>query len=131
MKKLLLTSVAALFLATGTASAASIEVPKQYRGLWCYSNGKNNIARYYRCREATGEDYEYIGRSRMKIDEETSCPIIAVKPTAKGHRLTWRCLSSTATLPDGTEVNVGPIIKSGNVDVWLVHGRLHEKWIEQ
>jgi hypothetical protein len=128
MKKLLLTSVAALFLTTGIASAASIEVPKQYRGLWCYSNGNNNIARYYRCRKATGEDYEHIGRTHMKIDEENSCPIIAVKPTAKGHRLTWRCLPS-ATLPDGTEFE--PVTKSGNVDVWLVHDRLHEKWIEQ
>jgi hypothetical protein len=35
MKKTLLTGIAALFLATGTAHA--VEIPKQYRGVWCHT----------------------------------------------------------------------------------------------
>jgi len=38
MKKLLLTGIAVLLLATGTAQA--VEIPKQYRGAWCPTNNK-------------------------------------------------------------------------------------------
>ena len=46
---------------------------------------------YYRCREATSEGYQHIRRDRIKLSEEGDCRIIAVTPTAKGHRLRVYC----------------------------------------
>jgi hypothetical protein len=59
LKRLLITSVAALLLATGTARAEN--VPSMYRGLWCLVGHQGET--YRRCREADGEDYLEIQRS--------------------------------------------------------------------
>jgi hypothetical protein len=87
--KTLLAGIAALSALTASvAHAVSAEVPAQYRGIWCYSKNANYL---YRCREALGEGDPYIDRNSIQIDEEGSCPIAIVEPTAKGHRLTLDC----------------------------------------
>jgi hypothetical protein len=113
MKKLLLAGAALVLMATSALSTQPVVVPAQYRGLWCFNK---KVTYLYRCRQANDESYQNIGRNRMKVDEENSCPIIAVKPTAKGHRLSWKC-------PPNVEAYVPP---PGSVDLWLdARGRLH------
>jgi hypothetical protein len=106
MKKTLLAGIAALFLATGAATA---EVPTQYRGLWCWS--KNTNAQH-RCRKSgVDESSRSIGRDYIEVTEanENSCRVIAVKRTTKGHRVYVACSD-------------GPV----DVDLWFdAHGRLH------
>jgi hypothetical protein len=83
-KSLIAASLALLASCQSPLRADAAEVPAQYRGLWC----DRDDGSYYRCRKATSEGYMDIGRNRIKVDEETSCRIATVKPTAKGHRLT-------------------------------------------
>jgi hypothetical protein len=115
MKKLLLAGVTALSVLSASP-AMSAEVPAQYRGLWCFPDIKNikNSTPLYRCRKANDESYQYVGRDSIKVDEEGDCPIAAVRPTAKGHRLTLGCP------PD--RVSESPKY----IDLWLDRrGRLH------
>jgi hypothetical protein len=80
-----------------SAPAAGAEVPAQYRGLWCEARD----GAYYRCREANSEGYQHIRRDHIKLSEEGDCRIIAVTPTAKGHRLRVYC--PPGVLPDPPE----------------------------
>jgi hypothetical protein len=122
MKKVLLAGIAALsVLGASAVSAQSVEVPAKYRGLWCFPNIKNikDNTPLYRCREANDESCQYIGRNRMKIDEENDCPIIAIKPTAKGHRLIVGCPPDVPYPPK-------------HVDLWLdARGHLHMQGSEE
>src|SRR5262245_20136014 len=94
MKYLLAT---AAVLALTNAAAAGAEVPAKYRGLWC--DTEKGPVYWYRCRKATSEAYQDIGRDRMKVDEENSCRIAAVRPIAKGHRLTLDCAPNVREPP--------------------------------
>jgi hypothetical protein len=112
MKTMLLAGVAALSV-LGVSAASAQPVPVKYRGLWCFNK---NATYLYRCREANDESYQYIGRNDMKISEEGSCPIIVVKPTAKGHRVSVDCPPGVASDPPKY------------TDLWLdARGRLHMK----
>jgi hypothetical protein len=115
MTRFFLAGVATLLMATSALSAQSIVVPAKYRGLWCYRNvlKVKNSTPFYRCRRANDESYQYIGRDRIKIDEENSCPISAIRPTAKGHRLIVDCPPNVPYPPK-------------HIDLWLdIRGRLH------
>jgi hypothetical protein len=62
VKKLLLTGIAALFLATGTAHA-EMYIPQKYRGLWCSQSG----TQYYRCdKRPDSEDNIEIRADRIR-----------------------------------------------------------------
>jgi hypothetical protein len=115
MKKQLAVLVLATSLLSGAgSSSAAGEVPAKYRGVWC--NSKHSTY-YYRCREANDESYEYIGRNSIKVDEEGTCPIAAIRPTAKGHRLTLDCPPDRVPKPS-----------SEYIDLWLdARGHLHER----
>jgi hypothetical protein len=112
MKKALIAGAALVLMATSAVSAQSIVIPAKYRGLWCYPNIKNNTPPY-RCRKANDESYEYIGRDSIKVNEESSCPIAAIRTTAKGHRLSVDCPPNVPYPPK-------------RIDLWLdTRGRLH------
>jgi hypothetical protein len=82
MKKFLLTGIAALLLATGTAHA--VEIPKQYRGAWCDTKWPTI---YKRC---SGADFE-ITRTYWTTVEST-CTVLAIhKSKYGGHRLLAKC----------------------------------------
>jgi hypothetical protein len=98
MKKLLLTSVAALFLATG--AARSVEIPKQYRGAWCETNWRTI---YKRCLSA---DFE-IKRTYWTTVEPT-CTLSAIRKSKYGgHRLSAICKSDEGSrdMPNHAEVH--------------------------
>jgi hypothetical protein len=106
----LLAGIAALLMATSALSAQPVVVPAKYRGLWC---SNTNGTKLYRCRQANNESYQSIGRDRIKIDEENSCLISAIRPTAKGHRLSVDCPPNVPYPPK-------------HIDLWLdTRGRLH------
>jgi hypothetical protein len=111
MKKLFLTGVAALSL-LNAAGATSVEVPKQYRGQWCYIDIQNDRA-FRRCRKSNGEGAPAITREVLYLGEPDSvdeaCRVVSVKPTAKGHRASVEsCGNSKA------------------IDLWLdARGHLH------
>jgi hypothetical protein len=112
MTRFFIAGIAALLMAISAVSAQPVAVPAKYRGLWCFPNIKGNTP-LYRCRKANDESYQYIGRNSMKIDEENNCPITAVKPTAKGHRLSVDCPPNVPYPPK-------------HIDLWLdARGRLH------
>jgi hypothetical protein len=82
MKKLLLTGIAALFLATGAARAA--EIPKQYRGTWCYTEWRTI---YERCSDETG-----IVFTKIKSTTWENCTLTAIgRSKYGGHRLLGTC----------------------------------------
>jgi hypothetical protein len=119
-RNMALVLAASLLSGLGTSSAPSAEVPAQYRGLWCFRDIKNvkDSTPLYRCRKANDESYQYVGRDSIKVDEEGGCPIAAVRPTAKGHRLTLDCP------PDRV-----PKVSAKYIDLWLDRrGRLHSEW---
>ena len=89
--------IAVTMLAALVVPVAGAEVPAQYRGLWCEARDGT----YYRCREATSEGYRHIRRDRIKLSEEGDCPVTAVTPTTKGHRLRVNCHPDV--LPDPPE----------------------------
>jgi hypothetical protein len=106
-------AVLSLVLAIGPSSAAGVNVPAQYRGLWCFNKKATQLSR---CREANDESYQYIGRNSMKMSEEGECPITSVTPTANGHRVRVRC-------PSGIDPN-----PPEHIDLWLdARGHLHIK----
>jgi hypothetical protein len=88
----LITGVAALLLATGTAHAA--EIPKQYHGAWCQTKWKTI---YKRCRSA---DFIEIGRTWWGIDDE-GCTLSTIRKSKYGgHRLFGICRRADPTPED-------------------------------
>jgi hypothetical protein len=82
-------SVAALFLATGTAHV--VEIPKQYRGEWCATKWKTI---YKRCRSA---DAFSVLRDAWGVDDE-SCTLTAIRKSRYGgHRLFGTCSRADPT----------------------------------
>jgi hypothetical protein len=66
------------------------EIPKQYRGQWCYVDIHDDDKGYYRCKEANGEGAPYFGRNRATVGEADSksdnIQIEKITRTKKGHR---------------------------------------------
>jgi len=86
MKRLLLSGIAALFLATGAAHAA--EIPKQYHGWWCPTEWKTI---YERCHKEDELVAFIIGRTWWGLDDE-GCTLTAIsKSKYGGHRLSGKC----------------------------------------
>ena len=59
MKKLLLTNIAALFLATGTVHAQSSKLPNEIMGEWCFDkfvDDEDDVSHYWREEEAPSCD---------------------------------------------------------------------------
>ena len=84
MKKLFLTGIAALFLATGTAHAG--EIPKQYRGEWCLTKWGTI---YRRCTQGD-LIIDRLGWGGSSGD--WACTILAVRNSRYGgHRLKADC----------------------------------------
>jgi hypothetical protein len=111
MKKLLLTSIAALFLATGTVHADPL--PDIYLGRWCYHNGGYGMVKTEKEWEAClgGDGYMEIKRYGLARHEE-DCKFISVKYTGEKTpastkptkedwipvvRITARCVGEDAT----------------------------------
>jgi hypothetical protein len=97
MKKVFLTSIAALLLATGTAHA--VEIPKQYRGAWCETKWRTI---YKRCPSA---DFE-IKRTYWTTVEST-CTLSAIRKSKYGgHRLSAVCEADEGSrdMPNHAEV---------------------------
>jgi hypothetical protein len=65
-------AVLSLVLAIGPSSAAGVNVPAQYRGLWCFNKKATQLSC---CREANDESYQYIGRNSMKMSGKANAPL--------------------------------------------------------
>jgi hypothetical protein len=86
MKKILITGIAALFLATGTAHA--VEIPKQYRGDWCQTKWQTVYKRGLK--DCSGAELE-IRRTYWNTVEST-CNVLSVRKSKYGgHRLLATC----------------------------------------
>jgi hypothetical protein len=95
--KALLSGIAALFLATGTAHA--VEIPKQYRGAWCETKWQTI---YKRCPDA---DFE-VKRTYWTTVEST-CNVLSVRKSKYGgHRLLATCEADEGSrdMPNHVEV---------------------------
>ena len=96
MKKLLLTSIAALFLLPGTAHAAEhVTLPNAMIGKWCHDQNKSQEGRfvYYRESNTTKDNEDYgidCGEDGLEIRQdgdlawEAECAYDKIEQTAPG-----------------------------------------------
>src|SRR5262249_31985238 len=115
MKKLLLTSIATLFLATGTAHA--IEIPKQYRGGWCSTKQKDT---YRRCILHDPELDLSIERTGWGGDD-WYCEVLAVHSSkyVGGHTLKAKCSQADVESSE-TEIEEHWRLNSDGTRLWMI-----------
>jgi hypothetical protein len=118
MKTLLLTSVAALFLVTGTAH--SVEIPKQYRGAWCETKWQTI---YKRCPSA---DFE-VERTFWTTVEST-CTVLSVRKSKYGgHRLLATCEGDEGSRDMPSRVEVRWWLGTSNTRLQTIQKDLEHK----
>jgi hypothetical protein len=95
MKKLLLTGVAELFLATGAfmalRPAQAADIPQQYRGHWCETKWQTI---FRRCAKSGDEmtPSMVVGRNGYGVEDE-GCTVQTVRKDKRygGHRISMMC----------------------------------------
>jgi hypothetical protein len=93
---LLLTSIAALFLATGAARAEP-QMPAQYHGNWCWK-----AEAYNRCDGPDGMDAIFIGPDVFNANLHVQCTPLTITAIPDGHRIQARCAGEDVDANPGT-----------------------------